>query len=178
MTEDSDKHLFASAMKGVTPLVKASGGEAASESKRSKPKPIPRTSQTRASELDIELLALDDHDTEIQAVDELRFARHGVQPSVLRKLRRGEIPIQDQIDLHGMNLQEARQYVNDFLDYSISQGHRAVRIVHGKGRHSQQGPILKRNVGAWLRHRNEVLAYISARQVDGGTGALYVLLTR
>jgi DNA-nicking Smr family endonuclease len=54
-----------------------------------------------------------------------------------------------------------------------------VRIIHGKGRRSdQQGPVLKPAVAAWLRRRNEVLAYCSARPVDGGSGALYVLLGR
>jgi DNA-nicking Smr family endonuclease len=55
---------------------------------------------------------------------------------------------------------------------------RAVRIVHGKGNHSQQGPVLKRQIGHWLRQRGDVLAYVSARQTDGGAGALYVLLSR
>jgi DNA-nicking Smr family endonuclease len=33
-------------------------------------------------------------------------------------------------------------------------------------------------VNVWLRQREEVLAFCSARSVDGGTGALYVLLRR
>ncbi|HRY16587.1 MAG TPA: Smr/MutS family protein, partial [Candidatus Competibacteraceae bacterium] len=47
----------------------------------------------------------------------------------------------------------------------------------GKGsRH--RGPILKQKVNHWLRQRDEVLAFCSARAIDGGTGAVYVLLRR
>jgi DNA-nicking Smr family endonuclease len=178
MTDDSDKHIFASAMKGVIPLAKTKGDDRVSQTDSKKPKPIPRFSRQAESDLAADMPNANAADIEIDAGDDLRFARDGVQPMVLRKLRRGDYPIQDQIDLHGMNALEARRYVDDFLDYAASEGYRAVRIVHGKGNHSQQGPILKRHIGVWLRKRNNVLAYVSAQQADGGTGALYVLLAR
>ena len=54
-----------------------------------------------------------------------------------------------------------------------------VRIVHGKGLGSgPRGPVLKGAVNVWLRNSAAVLAFSSARPVDGGTGALYVLLGR
>jgi len=53
-----------------------------------------------------------------------------------------------------------------------------VRIVHGKGlRSGHRGPVLKAAVSAVLRRTGAVLAYVSARPVDGGTGAVYVLLS-
>ena len=56
---------------------------------------------------------------------------------------------------------------------------RGVRIVHGKGLGSgPRGPVLKGAVNVWLRNSAAVLAFSSARPVDGGTGALYVLLGR
>ncbi len=55
---------------------------------------------------------------------------------------------------------------------------RCVRIIHGKGlRSGHRGPVLKAAVNAVLRRTGAVLAYVSARQVDGGTGAVYVLLS-
>ena len=52
-----------------------------------------------------------------------------------------------------------------------------MRIIHGKGlRSGHRGPVLKTAVSAVLRRTGAVLAYVSARPVDGGTGALYVLL--
>jgi DNA-nicking Smr family endonuclease len=54
-----------------------------------------------------------------------------------------------------------------------------VRIIHGKGNGSvQRRPVLKGKVNHWLQQRDEVLAFCSARPVDGGTGAVYVLLKR
>ena len=52
-----------------------------------------------------------------------------------------------------------------------------MRIIHGKGRGSgQRGPVLKSAVNRWLRRFDTVRAFCSARKMDGGTGALYVLL--
>ncbi|NIW87182.1 MAG: DNA mismatch repair protein MutS, partial [Gammaproteobacteria bacterium] len=56
---------------------------------------------------------------------------------------------------------------------------RCVRVVHGKGHGSlHKLPVLKTKVQGWLRQRDEVLAFCSARPVDGGTGAVYVLLKK
>ena len=79
----------------------------------------------------------------------------------------------------GMTVAEARPRLADFIDYSLKQGLTCVRIVHGKGLGSgHRGPVLKNAVNRWLRKWDSVLAFVSARQVDGGTGAVYVLLDR
>jgi DNA-nicking Smr family endonuclease len=50
-------------------------------------------------------------------------------------------------------------------------------VVHGKGyRSGARGPILKSAVSLWLRRHMDVLAFTSAKAIDGGTGAVYVLL--
>jgi DNA-nicking Smr family endonuclease len=72
---------------------------------------------------------------------------------------------------------EAKQALREFLALALMRQWRCVRIVHGKGlRSGHRGPVLKAMVGAMLRKLGPVLAYVSARPVDGGTGALYVLL--
>jgi DNA-nicking Smr family endonuclease len=53
-----------------------------------------------------------------------------------------------------------------------------VRIVHGKGLHSPQGPVLKGMVERLLSQRADVLAYASPPAAHGGTGALLALLAR
>jgi DNA-nicking Smr family endonuclease len=54
-----------------------------------------------------------------------------------------------------------------------------VRIVHGKGLHSDSGvPVLKNLVDRILRQRADVLAYHSAPAAQGGHGAVLVLLKR
>ncbi|HEX9853501.1 MAG TPA: Smr/MutS family protein [Woeseiaceae bacterium] len=109
----------------------------------------------------------------------LRFQRPEVGRRTFRKLARGGYSVQAELDLHGMTAAEAgvalREFVNDCCVHGLS----CVRIIHGKGLGSgSRGPILKRKVDASLRNWEQVLAFVSARQADGGTGAVYVLLVK
>jgi len=107
----------------------------------------------------------------------LSFHRAGVRIQVMRRLRRGLYPIQDELDLHGQNQAEARNRLADFIARSRDSGRRCVRIIHGKGsRSGGRGPVLKTAVNLWLRRHMDVMAFTSARAIDGGTGAVYVLL--
>ena len=117
-------------------------------------------------------------DTEaMETGDELLYQRAGIQDKVFRKLRRGQFAIAAELDLHGYTIQHAKESLSDFLKQCLMRNHRCVRIIHGKGLRSKQGrPTIKSLIGKWLQQRREVLAYCSARQVDGGTGAIYVLL--
>jgi DNA-nicking Smr family endonuclease len=106
----------------------------------------------------------------------------GLDSNVLRKLRRGEYAVQAHVDLHGLTREEARGAVEAFLRASRSAGKRCVLVVHGRGLHSKdQLPVLKDALRTWLataRFARHVLAFASARPVDGGAGAIYVLLRR
>jgi DNA-nicking Smr family endonuclease len=116
-------------------------------------------------------------DPAIAAGDELVFHRPQVQARVMRRLRRGEYRVQREIDLHGLNVAQAKHALRRFLIDALEAHAHCVRIIHGKGlRSGHRGPVLKGAVSAVLRHSGAVLAYVSARPVDGGTGALYVLL--
>ena len=116
---------------------------------------------------------------EMETGEELLYIRAGLQQRTLRKLRRGLFLPGAELDLHGMTVPVARQAVAEFLQECGRRRIQCARIIHGKGRGSRhRGPVLKQKVGGWLRQRNEVLAYCSARNCDGGTGAVYVLLKR
>jgi DNA-nicking Smr family endonuclease len=116
-------------------------------------------------------------DEAVGATDALSFRRPGVRDQEMRKLRRGLYAIDDELDLHGLNQAAARDSLREFLEFSRDAGHRCVRIVHGKGyRSGARGPILKIAVNAWLRRHPQVVAFTSARNIDGGTGAVYALL--
>jgi len=105
------------------------------------------------------------------------FRRPGVRTSVLRRLRRGLYPIEDELDLHGLSQAEARDRLAEFIAFHRNAGHRCLRIIHGKGyRSGARGPILKIAVNSWLRRLGDVMAFTSARGIDGGSGAVYVLL--
>jgi DNA-nicking Smr family endonuclease len=111
--------------------------------------------------------------------EELRYLRPGIQTSSLQKLRRGQFPIEATLDLHGLTSVEASKRLQHFLQESQTVGRSAVRIVHGKG-HGSIGrqPVLKTKVRQLLQEFSGVLAFCSARQRDGGTGAVDVLLRK
>ena len=107
----------------------------------------------------------------------LSFQRAGLRPQVMRRLRRGLYPTEDELDLHGLNQSAARDRLADFIASSRDAGRRCVRIIHGKGyRSGARGPVLKTAVDLWLRRHMDVMAFTSAKAIDGGTGAVYVLL--
>lgn len=106
----------------------------------------------------------------------------GLDVRVLRRLRKGDYAWQAWVDLHGMTAATARDEVERFILGAVRDGHRCVLVVHGRGHNSKdQIPVLKEGVKSWLargRIGRHVLAFTSARAVDGGAGALYVLLRR
>lgn len=143
-------------------------------------KPAPRARFTRQDRYEVlaESMTVSAAELDVEVGDELRFRREGVQDAVLRKLRRGVYRVDAEIDLHGLTEKEAREALRDFLARAVAQQLRCVRIVTGKGlRSGPRGPVLKVAVNAILRKTGPVVAFCSARQIDGGTGAVYVLLS-
>jgi DNA-nicking Smr family endonuclease len=113
------------------------------------------------------------------------YIEGSVQPHgrlYLDDLRSGRFSVQAHVDLHGLNLQEARFVLDEFLLESVRAGFTCVRVIHGRGRHSHKHhPVLKENIQRWLctrRLARHVIAYTSARRCDGGGGAVYVLLRK
>ncbi len=145
------------------------------------PQPKPEPRQTQADEAQVLQDMLSDEFDPIDTTtgEELLFARPGIQKQVLRKLRQGKFAVEAELDLHGLRVEQARQVLTRFLGQSRDKGIRCIRIIHGKGLGSfQKQPVLKDKTNRWLQQRDEVLAFCSARPVDGGTGAVYVLLKR
>lgn len=143
------------------------------------PPPPPRPAQREADERRVVESLLDPppDPAEIETGEELLYYRAGVQRRVIRQLRRGHYPPAAQLDLHGLTRREAYRELVLFLASAADRGLRCVRIIHGKGRGSRQPqPVLKVSVDQWLRRRDYVLAFASAPESDGGTGAVYVLL--
>ncbi len=105
----------------------------------------------------------------------------GVDRRTGQKLRRGQMPVEARIDLHGMTQTEAHRALTAFVDRQWFAGKRCVMVVTGKGSGQEGGGVLRRMVPRWLNEgstRTKVLAFDYARQRDGGAGALYVLLKR
>jgi len=178
--EETDVRLFREAVRDVKPLAAGSSGvpvDEARAAKRRTPEATARFSRADRHAVLQESLKGDAGDPELAGGDELVYHRAGVQLSVLKKLRRGQYRVQAEIDLHGLTAVEAKQVLRDFLAGALERRLRCVRIIHGKGlRSGHRGPVLKGVVSSVLRRVGPVVAYVSARQVDGGTGAVYVLL--
>jgi DNA-nicking Smr family endonuclease len=144
------------------------------------PKPRPVARQRLADERRVMRDALADPfdwDAAVARGDELLFARPGVPAAALRKLRRGGWVLRAELDLHGMSGDEARVAVAAFLAQCAKRDIRCVRVIHGKGLGSpNREPVLKHKLRHWLMQREDVLAFCQARAVDGGAGAVVVLL--
>lgn len=146
-----------------------------------RPRARPRARFSRADDREVleESLQAPIEDIETGAGEALRFGRPTVGRRTMRRLARGSYSVQAEIDLHGMTAADARAALQAFVADAASRGLTCIRVVHGKGLGSgHRGPVLKRMVNTWLRQWPEVLAFVSARQVDGGTGAVYVLLQK
>lgn len=170
---DDDSRLFREAVRGAKTL------RAEPRASQRKRRPPARARFARADRAAVLAESLDatTYGGALETGDELRFRRAGVQDAVLRRLRRGEYRVEAEIDLHGLTVAEAGAELRAFLAAAIARDLRCVRIVHGKGlRSGQRGPVLKQAVNGLLRRVAAVVAFTSARQVDGGTGAVYVLL--
>ena len=116
-------------------------------------------------------------DLYLEGGDEAAWLRPGVPHSVLRDLRRGRWVIGTYLDLHGHTRDEARVAFNQFIAECQTLRKRCVRIVHGKGLGSPgREPVLKKLVLGWLTQKTEVLAFCQARTVEGGAGAVVILL--
>lgn len=170
--EAEEVAAFREAVRDVRPIAKV-----ARVVQRRPPKA--RATFRRRDELAVlaESLVVNSADLDVETGDELALRRPGLQDTAFRKLRRGQYRVEDELDLHGMTLPEAKHGLRAFLATALSRGLRCVRIVHGKGLGSgPRGPVLKNAVNVVLRRTDPVVAFCSARQVDGGTGAVYVLL--
>ncbi len=111
----------------------------------------------------------------------LSFKRDGVQHGVYRKLKQGRYEYDAKLDLHRMNVGEARKEIFEFIEEAHSQGLRMLLLVHGKGRSislENRKSILKGYANAWLKQIPTVQAFHSAQRKDGGTGAVYILLKK
>lgn len=93
-----------------------------------------------------------------------------------RALKNGQIPWEARLDLHGYQIEKARDSLCRFIQ--AQQDKRCVLIIHGKGGHQGSPPVIKNLINRWLPQMDEILAFHSAHAKDGGSGALYVLMKR
>lgn len=162
--DTDDAALFRAAVGEVQPITRQN---------RIEPQTPPRHPPHHAVPAEAIPDTLSDHITQ-DAPEE--FLANGLSRMTLRKLRRGHWPVQDRLDLHGLNGDAARRLLQAFLHEAVQRGLRCVLVIHGKGLNSPGGEaVLRRLVRHWLMQRGEVLAWCDAPLRDGGSGAALVL---
>jgi DNA-nicking Smr family endonuclease len=114
--------------------------------------------------------------THIQINDDPSYRKDGVQKRILQKLKRGQFRIGGQLDLHHMNTQTGQKVLLEFIADAQNNAFECVRIIHGKGLHSEFGPRLRTMTRQVLRDHPQVLAFNICKPADGGSGATDVLL--
>ncbi len=174
--DEDDAALFRAAIGSVRPLPEQTPPPAT-------PRPKPRARMAEQDEANAREEFRHALDTDLlEAGDALAYRDDILPLPVYRRLRRGEIAAQEELDLHGADGRTAEALLRAFLGDAQRHGLGCVRIIHGKGRHgradvaSSGAPVLKNLVDRMLRQRASVLAFHSAPPAQGGTGAVLVLL--
>lgn len=167
-----DEHLFRQEMDDVVPI----RTEPTTESR------APRTRHRRHEPITkpevfepLDMLLPDDQ-RHVDTDDGSSHRKNGVQKRVLQKLKRGQIPVGEQLDLHHMTTQTGYTALLEFITEAQSRSLESVRIIHGKGTRSENGPRLKVMTHKLLREHSQVLAFTACKPADGGTGATDILL--
>lgn len=97
-----------------------------------------------------------------------------LQNRVFDDLKAGKMRWFEAVDLHGCTIEQAREAMLQLIQLAKADNQNVIKIVHGKG----EGGVLKTCVNGWLRQHRDVLAFVSAPDNQGGTGAVLVLLKR
>lgn len=173
-----ERALFRESVKGTVPL-----GETRPATdeilplKKANENTVQKKCLKDSRQIDLRHFPLSDHGPEtVSGEESIEYRGGGLSHKDMKRFKNGEFPIQAALDLHGRSADQAREEVIQFLTKAQNEQWRCVRIVHGKGKHQGETPILKNLINAWLRQIPFVLAFCSAVPRDGGAGAVYVLL--
>lgn len=174
----SEEALFQQAMQGVSRI--DSGNIAPQASKRRSLKPdahiLAKRSAAEGSEHSQDDV-LSDTQALLNPVASQAFLSYRIaslQHRVFDELKAGKMRWFEAVDLHGCSIEQARSAVLELIQIAKSNNQNVVKIVHGKG----PAGTLKTCVNGWLRQHRDVLAFVSAPENQGGTGAVLVLLKR
>ncbi len=182
-TED-DEFFFRRLMSGVVPMGADTRGRVTTTAKVEKPaRAVVPTGPDPDEEVRTHLMLLVEGGARFEVSDDgrrLEGRRLDLDASTWRRVRRGELPVDARLDLHGKRSDEARDALEAFLRDKRARRDRNVLVIHGRGEHSPAGAgVLRGEIAAWLsqgRASQHVAAFATAHGDDGGEGALYVLL--
>lgn len=172
--DDKEAALWSAATRDVKPLSKQ-GGISPPEDK----KPAPAKKPVRTVQAPLKSAA--------PVLTPKAPASAGLDRRTQEKLRKGQIPIEARLDLHGLSKARAHAALQDFIAQAAAQRKRCVLVITGKGGAGLRSPldqgtgVLKRSVPVWLAEeplKALVLKVQGAQPRHGGAGALYVYIRR
>lgn len=175
---EDDSQLFSKAMQGVEKIKSHNLAQTESTTKQKKvdAQTLAKRMAAEGSEV-AEGEALSDMQALLNPVANQAFLSYRIatlQHRVFEDLKAGKMRWFEAVDLHGCTIEQARSAVLELLHIAKENNQNVVKIVHGKGKDG----VLKTCVNGWLRQHRDVLAFVSAPENQGGTGAVLVLLKR
>jgi DNA-nicking Smr family endonuclease len=183
LPEDDGAELFLQAMGGVKKLKNAptAGTKgAATQPSRSQQKQPPAPSPVDKASAELFLEEIGRLKMEVKFTEALPDEDEltPLSGNRLRQVKRGIISVDRQLDLHGLNRDEALAELPRFLRNARIKGCAAVLVITGKGLNSPGEPVLQQVVAGWLRDagRELVVEYSPAPREMGGNGAFVVFL--
>lgn len=178
-----DEFFWSRMMSGVVPLGADGKGRVSNAAPKIPAQPAKTPARDPDDDVRNQLLDLVEGAARFEVSDDgrrLEGRRLDLGEAAMRRLRRGELPVDARLDLHGKRAEEAKEALEAFLRDRRGRRDRNVLVIHGRGEHSPAGVgVLRGEIAAWLsqgRASQYVAAFATARDEDGGAGALYVLL--
>lgn len=175
--EPDDADLFKKALVGVKAI---DNGNIAKIERNPRKKPDAKILAKRASAIgpaELDHAELSDTQAMLNPVASqaaLSYRIATLQHKVFEDLKAGNLRWYEAVDLHGCTVEDARSAVLQIIQMAKDENQNVLKIVHGKG----PDAVLKTYVNGWLRQHRDVLAFVSAPENQGGTGAVLVLLKR
>lgn len=175
---ETDEELFSDAMNGVREIAGFRVLPCANASKKAAPARKPPDPDDEALQI-LDQIASGQQPINLSDTQEyIEWTNPEYRQGLTEELHTGRFAVQGFLDLHGATGGDVNEAVDGFLDEAFRKHWQCVKIIHGRGLRSVRGPVLKDAVVRRLsgRYRKYVIAFVSARQCDGGLGALYVLM--
>ncbi len=113
----------------------------------------------------------------ITFTDKDELAENKAQREMLRKPQGAKkLPIEATIDLHGLTRDEAWSRLEHFIADCKRRNLKKVLIIHGKGNHSNNEPVLLYAVRTFINSDRRLGASGHPGIENGGSGATWVII--
>lgn len=100
----------------------------------------------------------------------------GEEPAHIRRRRLRAMRCEARIDLHGLTRDDAWIRLEAFFADCVSRNLEKVLIIHGKGTHSDDDPVLRRMVQIFIEKHPHAGESGYSPKGEGGSGSTWVIL--